>query len=91
MPQRRTAKKDLRQSEKKHARNLKIKSSLKTALKDLKKALVGTDLAKTQEALKKAYEVFDKAAAKNFIHQNKASRKKSRLTKLVNKKSAKKA
>ena len=89
MPQRRAAKKDLRQNVKKRQNNLQIKQNIKTALKNLKKSLENKDIAASKSALTEAYKAFDKAATKKTIHRNKASRKKSRLSKLVKKASSK--
>ena len=85
MPQRRTAKKDLRQNKKKHQRNLIVKQNLKSAIKKLKKALTDKDQSLRQQALNQVYKLLDKAAAKKVIHPNKSSRKKSRLSKLLKK------
>ena len=85
MPQRRAAKKDLRQNRKRKQANLKIKKKLKTAAKSLKQTLTTKDSAKIEEALKQVCKLIDKAASKNVIHANKAARKKSRLTKAVKK------
>ncbi len=83
MPQRRAAKKDLRQNKRKHEQNLKIKQKIKSAIKNLKKSLEEKDLSVSQKALAQVYEVLDKAASKKVIHKNKAARKKSRISKLI--------
>jgi len=85
MPQRRTAKKDLKQNKKKQQRNIKTKQDIKSAVKKFKKTLEGTDESLRKQALQEMYKVFDKAASKKVIHKNKASRKKSRLSKLLTK------
>lgn len=85
MPQKRAAKKALRKSLKNRARNLLFKDTIKTAVKELKKALADKNLAKVQEALKQTCKILDKAVSKNLFHANKAARRKSRLNKLVNK------
>ena len=89
MPQRRTAKKALRQNRKKQQRNLIVKSQAKLAIKKLKKSLEGNDPGLCQKALAEVYKVLDKAATKKIIHKNKAARRKSRLSKLVNKSGSK--
>ena len=85
MPQRRTAKKDLRQNKKRRQRNLLVKQSVKKAIKKLKKAVDAKDTSAREKALKEVYKILDKAASKKIIHRNKASRKKSRLAKLLKK------
>ncbi len=71
MPNLRSAKKRLRQNEKKHLRNAVAKTRIKN---ETKKALAGADS-------KSAFSVIDKAAAKGIIHKNNAARRKSRLAK----------
>lgn len=85
MPQRKAAKKDLRQSAKKRERNLLLRNQVKTALKKFKKALETKDISKSKEALNLVYKIFDRAASKNLIHRNKAARKKSQFSKMVKK------
>lgn len=89
MPQRRTAKKDLRQNKKRRQRNLETMQKVKGAIKNLKKSLDSQDASLRAKTLTELYKILDKAAAKNVIHRNKASRKKSRLTKLLKKNTAK--
>lgn len=86
MPQRRSAKKELRKVEKKSQRNLTIKYNIKNAIKKLKKALQENDIKKSKQTLQEVYKALDKAATKKVIHPNKAARKKSRLSKLLPKK-----
>ena len=71
MPNLPSAKKRLRQDEKKRARNTAAKTRIKT---EVKKALAGEDS-------KTAFGAIDRAAAKGVIHKNTAARKKSRLAK----------
>jgi len=85
MPQRRTAKKDLRQSEKRRQRNLLLTQKIKSAVKKFKKSLEGKDHALSRQSLNEVYKILDKAAAKKTIHPNKAARRKSRLSKLLQK------
>ena len=65
----------MRGTERRSARNLDVKTRLKTLYK--KAASTGGELAQTVEGQ------FDKAARKGIIHPNKAARKKSRLAKAV--------
>ncbi len=83
MPNRKSAKKDLRKSIKRKENNKVVTTTMKKAIKaNLKKIQandksVATDLPATIKAI-------DKAAKKGIIKKNTASRKKSRLTKKVN-------
>ncbi|MDD3296069.1 MAG: 30S ribosomal protein S20 [Candidatus Omnitrophica bacterium] len=85
MAQRKSAKKALRQTVKKQEYNFRIKQKIKTAIKKFRKAIESKDSALSAETLKQVYKTLDKAAAKNTIHKNKASRRKSRLSKMLNK------
>jgi len=89
MPQRKTAKKDLKQNKKRQQRNLQIKQSVKDAIKKLKRTVDSKDASIREKALAEVYKILDKAASKNIIHRNKASRKKSRLSKLLKKTTSK--
>lgn len=79
-----SAKKAVKRSEKMRARNLVFKLEMKSSIKKLKKA-VSESSWEFDLLLKKAYSSIDRAARRNIIHKNNASRKKSNLSKLVNK------
>ncbi len=73
-----------RQTETKTLRNRSIKSEIKTLIKNIETAVSNKDAAGAKTTLKKAIIAIDKAAQKGVIHKSTASRKVSRLTKLVN-------
>ena len=79
-----SAKKRIKVIAKKTMRNRIIKSRTKTAIKKLLAAVAAGDKTKARQALVAAVSVIDKAASKGVYHKNNASRKKSRLTKIVN-------
>ncbi len=80
MPVGRSAKKKQRQDKKRAGINLLVKKKLKDSIKKYR--------AKPGEKLLTAvFNQLDRAANKNIIHSNKASRLKSRLSKLLNNKS----
>lgn len=86
MPQRKCAAKRLRVDKTKALHNLKLKSDLKKELKGLK-ALIGSGkLDEAREKIKTVYAKLDRASMKGIIHKNTASRKKSTLARLLNKK-----
>ena len=62
-----------------------VKSAVKTAVKKVVAAAQAGDKAAAATALSKASKAIDMAATKGVFHKNTASRKKSRLAKLVNK------
>ena len=73
--------KRVKQSRKANARNKHYKSMLKNAIKAVEEA----SLENKQDQYKKAVSVIDKVSSKGVIHKNKASRKKSRLSRIINK------
>ena len=81
MPTHKSAKKRLKQSKKANIQNRAIKSEIKTLVKKVEASFDEKDLKKTVSLL-------DKAARKKAIHKNQASRVKSRLTTLVNRKTS---
>lgn len=80
-----SAKKRILVINKKTLRNKMVKSAVKTAVKKVVAAAQAGDKATATTALSKASKAIDMAATKGVFHKNTASRKKSRLAKLVNK------
>ncbi len=80
-----SAKKRIKVIAKKTLRNKMIKSTTKTAIKKVVLAVAASNKDEAQKALSSAFKTIDKAASKGVYHKNNASRKKSRLAKLVNK------
>lgn len=80
-----SAKKRIKVTAKKTLRNKIIKSQTKTAMKKVIKASEQGNKEDAMTALISAVKTIDKASAKGVYHKNNAARKKSRLTKLVNK------
>lgn len=80
-----SAKKRILVINKKTMRNKMIKSGVKTAIKKVVVACQQNDKAAAQAALVAAVKSIDMACTKGVFHKNNASRKKSRLAKLVNK------
>ncbi|MGD9647495.1 MAG: 30S ribosomal protein S20 [Pirellulales bacterium] len=83
MPNTKSAKKRLRQSLDRRARNRAAKSNLRSLVKKVRAAVKEADGPAAAEALKAAQARFDKAAAHGVIHKNAAARVKSRLTAAV--------
>jgi len=80
-----SAKKTLRQSIRKKARNvLKIKK-IKKHLKESHSLVSEKKTAEAKKLLPQVYKLLDKAAKTGLIKKNTASRKKARITKLINK------
>ena len=76
-------------AERNRLRNVAFKSSIKTAVKRVLELSTGDDKAALNTALSKVYQLCDKAVSKGVLHKNTAARKKSRLTKALNKIQAK--
>ncbi|MGQ0522201.1 MAG: 30S ribosomal protein S20 [Betaproteobacteria bacterium] len=74
-----SARKRARQSEKQRQHNASLRSELRSAVKDVKKAIEAGDKAAAGSVLQRASSVIDSIADKNIIHKNKAARHKSRL------------
>jgi small subunit ribosomal protein S20 len=69
-----------RQSLNNRERNRQFRSRLRGALKSVRTAIDGNDLAAAKTALKETISLIDKMTAKGVIHRNAGSRYKSRLT-----------
>jgi len=76
-------------AERNRQRNVAFKSSIKTAVKKVLELSTGEDKAALNTALSKVYQLCDKAVSKGVLHKNTAARKKSRLTRALNKIQAK--
>jgi small subunit ribosomal protein S20 len=78
-----SAEKRNRQNKIRNARNTHIRTTMRTYVKKVRSAVAEGDQAEAQSLLEKAVPCIDKAAAKGVIHKATASRKISRLAKLV--------
>ncbi|MFO7576424.1 MAG: 30S ribosomal protein S20 [Pelovirga sp.] len=67
-----------------NARNTHIRSTMRTLVKRVRETVTAGDAEAANAALAKAIPYISKTAAKGVIHKATASRKISRLTKLVN-------
>jgi small subunit ribosomal protein S20 len=67
-----------------NARNTHIRSTMRTYVKQVREAVAAGDAEAAKLAMEKAMPYIDKAAGKGIIHKATASRKISRLAKLVN-------
>lgn len=87
MPHTRSAKKNLRKSEKRRLHNRAVKKDIKTQIKRFLSALDGP-----VDQLQKEYNLtakkLDKAAAKRVVHPNLAARKKGQLARQLRDKTA---
>ncbi len=75
-----SAEKRNRQTIKRTARNVALKSEVKTAVKKAREALATGDATKAKQALAAATRVIDRAATKGVLHAKNASRRIARLS-----------
>ena len=85
MPITKSAKKALRQSRKRRLFNLRRSNKMKSLIKKLKELIKDKKKEEAIKILTKVYQAIDKAAKRGVIKKNTASRKKSRLTKAIQK------
>ncbi len=74
-----SARKRARQAVGLRARNMSLRTSARSAIKDVKKAIAAGDKKAATAALVKSQAVIDRVAAKGVMHRNAAARQKSRL------------
>jgi small subunit ribosomal protein S20 len=78
-----SARKRARQSETQRQHNASLRSELRTAVKNVRKAIEAGDKGAAQTVYQGAVSTIDSIADKNIIHKNKAARHKSRLSAAV--------
>ena len=85
MPTKRSAKKALRQTEKRTRVNQAIKANIKDLEKKLVKEITAKNMAGLKSNASSLVQAWDKAVKNNVIPKNSAARRKSRLQKIINK------
>jgi len=83
MPIIKSAKKALRGSLRKKVINDRSKKKIKESVKKIQKLVKEKKIDEAKKILPVAYSVIDKAAKKGIIKKNNASRRKSRLSKII--------
>ena len=83
MPNKHSAIKDLRKSEKRAASNSRLKTHIKALTHLLKAAVNSGRKDEAKDFLKKLQQAVDKAENGNVIHANRAARIKSRMSKVA--------
>lgn len=74
-----SARKRARQSVKRNLHNSSLRSSFRTAIKSVRKAIAAGDKAAATKVFQSAQGVIDRIADKKIVHKNAAARYKSRL------------
>lgn len=77
--------KSIRQTKRRHTRNQRIVSNIRTLVKRVHAAVSGEKTDEAKNCLGDAISAIDRAASKGIFHQGNASRKISRLTLKVQK------
>lgn len=72
-------------NEKRHQRNVAVKSMLKTEVRKVREDVAKGDKKAAQSQYAVAAEALDKAAGRGFIHKNNAAERKSKLARAINK------
>ena len=87
MPIKQSAKKYLRASKKRAVQNLKIKKTFREAVKKFREFVKDGKIEEAKKMMPAVQKALDKAAKVGVIKKNAASRKKSRLVKMIKKSS----
>ena len=74
-----SARKAAKQSQHRRTHNMGLRSELRTAIKNARKAVEAGDKAEAQKVFRESMSVIDRIADKDIIHKNKAARHKSQL------------
>jgi small subunit ribosomal protein S20 len=74
-----SARKRARQAEKRRQHNAALRSELRSAVRDIRKAITAGDKKAARDVFQRSVSVIDSIADKNIIHKNTAARHKSRL------------
>ena len=78
-----SSRKSARTSEIRRKRNASLSSTMRSAIKTVKKAVTAGDKAAAAAALTASMSKIDRTASKGVIHRNAAARHKSRLAQAV--------
>lgn len=77
------ARKRARQAIATNKRNAALRSMLRTAVKNVRKAIAAGDKAAAAKQLQASQSVIDRVADKKIVHKNAAARAKSRLAQAI--------
>ncbi|HKQ27614.1 MAG TPA: 30S ribosomal protein S20 [Burkholderiales bacterium] len=74
-----SARKRARQAQVRRVHNMSLRTSVRTAIKNVTKAVAGGDKAAATKVLRESQRVIDRVVAKGVLHRNAGDRHKSRL------------
>jgi len=78
-----SARKRARQAVKRRTRNMSLRTTVRSAIKNVKKAIASGDKSASERALQQSQGIIDRIAAKGVLHRNAANRSKSRLARAI--------
>jgi small subunit ribosomal protein S20 len=78
-----SARKRARQAEKRRAHNMSLRTAVRSAIKNVKKAVAAGDKSAAERVMQESQGVIDRIAAKGVLHRNAANRNKSRLSRAI--------
>lgn len=78
-----SSRKRARQADEQRVRNLGLRTSVRTAIKKVKKAVAAGDKTAAAAVLTQSQGIIDRCSAKGVLHRNAAARHKSRLAHAV--------
>ena len=78
-----SAKKAIRQNKRRRVQNLVYKNKIKNLIKEVRVLVLAKKIKEAKDLLPAIYEALDKSAKVGVIKKNTASRKKSRIAKLI--------
>jgi small subunit ribosomal protein S20 len=74
-----SARKRARQAQLRRVHNMSLRTAVRTAIKNVKKAAAGGDKAAAEKVLHDSQRIIDRVVAKGVMHRNAGDRHKSRL------------
>ena len=74
-----SARKRARQAQVRRVHNMSLRTAVRTAIKNVKKAVAGGDKAAAANVLRESQRVIDRVVAQGVMHRNAGDRHKSRL------------
>ena len=74
-----SARKRAHQAQTRRVHNMSLRTAVRTAIKNVKKAVAGGDKAAAEKVLRESQRVIDRVVAKGVLHRNAGDRHKSRL------------
>jgi small subunit ribosomal protein S20 len=74
-----SARKRARQSQVRRVHNMSLRTAVRTAIKNVSKAVAGGDKAAAAKVMRDSQRVIDRVVAKGVLHRNAGDRHKSRL------------